>query len=174
MIGRLLYRLKQAWWRTRAALMPFDEAAVKAALSPGLLALFRRMPPGDRLHGLRVMQRLQAQGHTDPDLLVAALLHDAGKSRYRFNLLDRTLAVVTRRFAPGWYAHRGRGEARGLWRPLAVAVQHPAWSAEDMAAAGASELAVALVRRHQESLDGPPASREDRLLALLQSVDETS
>jgi hypothetical protein len=168
------YRLKQVWWDLTAIVLPVDYTEAEAALSPELLALFKRMRKGDQRHGLRVMGKLTAAGHTHPDLLVAALLHDVGKARYRYTVFDRTLVVLAKRFAPRRYACRSRGEARGLWRPLTISAQHPQWSAEDMAAAGASGLAVALARRHQDALEREPNCEEDRLLVLLQSVDDES
>lgn len=169
-----LYRIRQGLWRLWGIFKPVDEQAAAAVLTPELLALFRRMPKGDRLHSLRVMERLRAQGHDQPDLLVAALLHDSGKSRCRFTLFDRTLAVLAKVFLPGLYARHADAEPRGLWRAIPIAEQHPRWSAEDMAAAGAGPLAVTLARRHQERPPGEPVTEEDRLLVLLQAVDDLS
>ena len=38
------------------------------------------MSVSDQRHSLNVMRTLRRQGHTEPDLLAAALLHDVGKS----------------------------------------------------------------------------------------------
>jgi hypothetical protein len=65
----------------------------------------------------------------------------------------------------------------GWRRAFVVAVQHPQWGADLAAKAGASPLAVALIRRHQEqqgSLGEADAGSEDSLLARLQSVDNNS
>ncbi len=48
---------------------------------PALLALFDAMPVADRRHGLDVVASLRAaDGGDDPELLLAGLLHDCGKS----------------------------------------------------------------------------------------------
>ena len=48
-----------------------------------------------------VLRAVLAQGaHTPPDLAVAALLHDVGKTRYPLALWQKTLAVLVRTFAP--------------------------------------------------------------------------
>ncbi len=51
------------------------------------------MPVADQRHALDVVARLRAAGLTDPDLLAAALLHDAGKGP-RVRLWHRVVAVL--------------------------------------------------------------------------------
>ncbi len=92
-----------------------------------------------------------AAGHTDPDLLAAALLHDVGKIRTHFFLPEKVLVVLVKAGAPRLYRRWGSGPAGGWRRPFAVSVQHPAWGAEMVAAAGGSPLTVELIRRHAES-----------------------
>ena len=168
MIGRIAQGLRALFaWAT-----PVDTAAAEAVLSPELMRLFNRMRRSEQLHSLRVMRCLQAQGHNDPDLLTAALLHDSGKSRYRLGLVGRTLAVLVGHFAPGAFARWSSGEPAGWRRPFVIAEHHPEWSAQDMLAAGASERASALARRHQLPHVRKPVGEEDRLLALLQAADE--
>jgi hypothetical protein len=48
-------------------------------LTPAQLQLFDAMHVADRRHGLDVVATLRADGVTDPDVLVAGLLHDAAK-----------------------------------------------------------------------------------------------
>ncbi len=47
--------------------------------SPPQLAVFDSMHVADRRHGLDVVATLRADGVTQPDVLLAGLLHDAGK-----------------------------------------------------------------------------------------------
>ncbi len=169
---RFRYRVWQGLGILRASFTPLDEAALAAHLSPGLLALFKTMPRGDQSHGLRVMAALRAAGHDDPDLMVAALLHDVGKARYPYGLLSRTIAILGRKLFPSWAASRAEGEPTGFGRPFVIYAQHPAWSAEMMAAAGASPLAVEIARRHQEIIPDPPRDRADELLAILRVADD--
>ncbi len=169
----MLYRIQQVLWRLKAAFALLDGELVRPLLSPELYALFRRMSHGDQHHALRVLQGLQAEGHSHPDLLVAALLHDCGKARVSYGVPERVLAVLAKKFAPEWAMRVGQSEGRGLLRALVVANQHPAWAAEDMAAAGASDLAISLARRHQESLVRI-SGEEDHLLQLLQAADAIS
>jgi putative nucleotidyltransferase with HDIG domain len=117
---------------------------------------------------LRVLHSLIDAGHTDPDLLVAALLHDVGKTRTHFLLPEKVLVVLVKAVSPTLYRRWGSGSAHSWRRPFAVSVQHPAWGAEMVAAAGGSARAVELIRHHADS---PERAQADRLLRALQAVD---
>ena len=58
---------------------PEERAGLAAWTTPAQLALFDSMHVADRRHGLDVVASLRAEGVTEPDLLLAGLLHDAGK-----------------------------------------------------------------------------------------------
>ncbi len=146
------------------------------------MELFLQQQPGEQLHSLEIYDQLVAQGDQSPDLWVAALLHDSGKSRYPLTAMERAIVVIGQSLSPALAQQWGTGSARGWKRPFVVAVQHPAWGAEMALAAGASPLTVRLIRRHQDR--SAPASKaqdrgdenvlEDQLLAQLQCVDNES
>jgi hypothetical protein len=56
-----------------------ERAELVGWLTEGQLALFDGMHVADRRHGLDVMATLRAGGVSDPDVLLAGLLHDAAK-----------------------------------------------------------------------------------------------
>jgi hypothetical protein len=175
--ARLLYRTRQFWQALRPAPAHEDLKIARASLAPAQWTLFCRLQPGEQAHGLRVLRALLDQGETAPDLLVAALLHDAGKLRAPLALWERVLIVLGSAFFPARAARWGQGRPRGWRRAFVVAAQHPAWGAELAAQAGASPRAVALIRRHQERIPAaePPAgSLEASLLRKLQAVDDES
>lgn len=167
----VIKRLRQGMRAIVAFSRPVDYGAVAEVLSPPLMRLFCRMRRVEQLHSLRVMRTLEAQGHTDSDLLVAALLHDCGKSRYRFTLPERVMVVLARKLLPSAYTRWSMGEPGGWRRMFVIAAQHSQWSAEDMQSAGASTRAALLAQRHQDSVEGVPTSEEDRHLLALQSAD---
>jgi hypothetical protein len=77
-----------AWWlakvrQTRrflfARVSEAERGVVAAWLTPEELGLFDAMHVADQRHGLDVMAALRAGGTTDPEVLLAGLLHDAGK-----------------------------------------------------------------------------------------------
>ncbi|MGC9346567.1 MAG: hypothetical protein ACP5JG_00395 [Anaerolineae bacterium] len=156
-------------------MLSIDEAYVKSRLAGGpgggqssdrLLELFREMPRAEQRHGIRVCRALEARGFEDPDLLVAALFHDAGKMLDPPRLWGRVLVVLVERFLPRVAARWSSGMAKGLRRAFVVRRRHPYWGAELVAEAGASPRTVALIRSHDQ-----PAG-EDELLAALQRADE--
>ncbi len=77
-----------SWWagkvrqfrsHLRASVAPGERADLAAWTSTAQLALYDSMHIADRRHGLDVVASLRADGATDPELLLAGLLHDAGK-----------------------------------------------------------------------------------------------
>lgn len=174
---RILYRTRQFWQALGATLTSEDLDLVRAVLTPPQLALFERLQPNEQAHSLRVLRSLLDQGEDHPDLLVAALLHDVGKSRFPLNIWQRVLIVLVNAVFPH-FAPRLGSASGGAWRrPFILAEKHAQWGAEMAYAAGASPLAVALIKRHQEELSADPErhlSLETRLLLKLQSVDDNS
>jgi hypothetical protein len=166
-MSRLAYRLRQFRLAFLGPWVPVPDGSLSPHLSPALLLLFRRMSPSEQAHSFAVLARLQAAGHSNPDLLAAALLHDVGKTRSPLSVWDRVLVVVGDRLFPRLARRWGNGQLRGPARPFVVAAHHPAWGAELALSAGASPRACDLIRRHQE-LPCPP----DPLLAALQQADD--
>jgi len=189
---RLAYRVRQFWRALTAVPNPEELALAQAVLSPELMALFLRLQASEQVHALGMLRQLSAHNGTHPDLVVAVLLHDVGKTRCPLHLWERGIIVLGEVLLPHKVVSWSRAEARGWKRPFVVAEQHAAWGAELAARAGASSLAVTLIRRHHEALrpvlperfaaQQPPAgqsatwqaSQEDHLLYRLQQLDEES
>ncbi len=146
-------------------------AEVRAWLTPQLFELFCRMTPAEQHHAYCVRQTLMTQGYTDRDLLTAALLHDVGKSKMPLAVWEKAAIVLGFKFMPRLAEQWGRAETvqpSWLARPFVVAVQHPAWGADLVEAAGGSPVAVALIRCHQSK------SKELELLSALQAADNSN
>src|SRR3990172_7103523 len=79
--SRALYRSRQFFGSVRPRVDPGLRAEAFALLNEPQRALFDSMTPRDQQHCLAVYQRLRQDGQGDAGLLVAALLHDAGKGR---------------------------------------------------------------------------------------------
>jgi hypothetical protein len=127
-----------------------ERAQLEAWLSQPQLALFDSMHRADQRHGLDVAAVLREQGHDDPELLLAALLHDCSKGpgvrlpqRVAWSLGERYGERVTEMFA------RLPGFAVAFER-----LRHHARDSADLAlAAGCSERTAELIRHQADPLD---------------------
>jgi hypothetical protein len=172
LLRRLIYRIRQFWNALFAHPRKVKTSELLPYLTPAQIALFRRMKPYEQVHALQVLEKLKEGGQADPDLLTAALLHDVGKVLSPLSIFDRVLIVLGRRFFPHRASRWGGSTGNRLLRPFVVAAQHPDWSAELAAQAGASSRAVNLIRRHQGPTNQNPASHTERMLAALQAADD--
>jgi len=119
-------------------------------LTPAQLRLFDSMHRADRRHGLDVAASLRADGQTDPDLLMAGLLHDCAKG-HALHVWHRV----------GWSLaeHYGQRMERLLLRvptfraAFEVTAAHAARSAELALAAGCTAATAALIRNQAEPAD---------------------
>ncbi len=169
------YRIRQGLRAVFAFSKPVEVSLAAEYLTPELLALFQQMRRIEQLHCLNVLRDVLAQGAAPRDLAVAALLHDVGKSRYPMQVWQKTLAVLVRAFSPQLFERWSKGNPTNLWhRPFVVYVHHPAWSAELIASAGASENAVWLAAHHQESAERWKNHPLVTLLIQLQQADNSN
>lgn len=170
----LCYRTRQFWQALRSHPSPGAIAKAEAVLSPPLMALFTGMQPSEQVHALKVLEVLQAQGETHPDLFAAALLHDAGKQRCPLRLWERVAIVLVQAASPALSRRLGEQPAADCpgWRKaFIVAAQHAEWGAQLVQQAGISPLAADLIRRHQQPAPVGSQCDEDVLLRKLQAVD---
>ena len=128
---------------------PEERAALATWITPAQLALFDSMHVADRRHGLDVVASLRAEGVTEPDALLAGLLHDAGKGD----------TGVWPRVAHALASHYGQwiaGVARrvpGLGASMERLRTHASTSAALAAAAGCPSRTVELIRWQDAPID---------------------
>ena len=102
-----------------------DEVAlVDLHLPPPLRPSFARLSRAEQAHAVATLRTLLRQGHTDSNLLAAALVHDLGKSRSPLRLLDRVVVVLAQAFMPRRAGPLGPGRAR--WMAAAIRRGRPA------------------------------------------------
>ena len=155
------------WWaaKTRQALRHAqarvdagERDAVAGWLTSAQLALFDGMHVADRRHGLDVVAALRSDGADDAELLVAGLLHDAGKGDAGF--LPRVIYSLTTAYG-AWIG------GAVAWLPgMATALErlrsHAERSARMAEAAGCTARTVELIRWQDEPRD-PEAGERLRL-----------
>lgn len=161
-----------SWWGSkvrqfrahrRAEVAPDERAGLAAWLGEEQRRLFDAMHIADQRHGLDVVATLRAEGVDDPDVIVAGLLHDAGKGqtgvwpRVAFSLGQAYGAWIWRVAAP----------LPGFRSALDRLREHAQTSAVLAAGAGCSPRTVELIR-HQDAPIDPDAGR------LLQLADEAN
>jgi HD domain len=161
-----------SWWgskvrqfrsHVRARVAPDERAALAGWVTPEQLALFDSMHIADRRHGLDVVATLRSQDVSDEDVLLAGLLHDAGKGRT--GVWPRVAYSLGQVYG-AWI-----WRVAGILPPMRTAIDrlraHADASARLAERAGASPRTVDLIR-HQEAPVDPDAGR------LLQLADEAN
>jgi hypothetical protein len=147
-----------SWWgsRTRqfrahlgARVTPEERAALAAWTSPPMLAVFDSMHVADRRHGLDVVASLRAERVTDPDLLLAGLLHDAGKGET--GVWPRVAYALGQRY--GTWLWRVAAVVPGFGPALERLRTHAETSAVLAAEAGCSARTVELIRNQDAPTD---------------------
>ena len=109
------------------------------------------MHVADRRHGLDVVASLRADGVDEPDVLVAGLLHDAGKGDT--GVWPRVAYSLGQRYG-AWVWRVAGVAARVRRRRSSGCATHAETSAALAAAAGCSPRTVELIR-HQDAPDDP-------------------
>ena len=155
------------WWgqkvrqfrsHLRATVSPEERAALASRLTAPQLELFDAMHVADRRHGLDVVATLRAEGTTDDDLLLAGLLHDAGKGDT--GVWPRVAFALGQAYGPRVW--RVAALLPGWRTTLARLRDHAELSAGMAAAAGCPPRTVELIR-HQDAPIDPVAGRLLRL-----------
>jgi len=151
-------RSTASWWvarfrqfraHLRARVTPQERAALATWTNPAQLALFDSMHLADRRHGLDVVTSLRAERVTEPDVLLAGLLHDAGKGQtgvwprvaYALATTYGHWILIVPRLLPGFAAALDRLRT------------HSDTSAELAASAGCSARTVELIRFQDAPID---------------------
>jgi hypothetical protein len=113
------------------------------------------MHVADRRHGLDVVATLRADGQRDEELLLAGLLHDAGKGDT--GLWPRVAYSLGQEY--GSWIWRVAGVLPGFGSALSRLREHAEASARLAAAAGCSARTVELIRHQDAPRDGDAGER---------------
>jgi hypothetical protein len=157
-IGWWAAKVRQARRHLSARMSPRERREVAAWVRPTELAIFDGMHVADRRHGLDVVATLRADGVSDLEVLVAGLLHDAGKGDT--SILPRVIYSLSAAYGDwvGWSV----GWLPGMGASLARLRAHAETSARMAADAGCSHRTVELIR-WQDAPRDPDAGERLRL-----------
>jgi hypothetical protein len=147
-----------SWWagkarqfraHVRARVVSGERDELATWLNERQLALFDTMHVADRRHGLDVVARLRKDGVTDTDLLLAGLLHDAGKGQ--IGVWPRVIYSLGQAY--GSRVWRLAAVVPGVRAHLDLLHVHAETSAGLAAAAGCTTRTVELIRHQDEPRD---------------------
>jgi hypothetical protein len=162
-----VHRVAQVVTHLRARVAPDEEAFARRTLPATAWPLFAAMPVADRRHALDVVDRLVARGDDSPDLLAAALLHDAAKGR-RMRLWHRVAGVLLETLAPSLLRRLAAAEPSSWRHAFWLYLHHGPMSAELAAGAGCTPATARLIR------GAPAGASEAQLLQALKAADDAS
>lgn len=162
-----MHRVRQFAAHVTARVTPGETARVRELLPPDAFVLFAAMPVADRRHALDVAGHLVTAGRDDPELLAAALLHDAAKGD-RLRLWHRVAGVLLEAVSPSLLARLALDDPRSWRHPFHLYLHHAALSADAALAAGCSARTAGFIRGQAPRPDDVP------LLAALTAADEAS
>lgn len=142
-------KLRQVRSHLRARVSDAERAGLATWLTAPQLAIFDAMTMADRRHGLDVVAALRGSGITSTEVLVAGLIHDAGKGRT--GLVPRVVHSLGQAYG-SWIPAVAR-LMPGLAAPLDRLARHPETSARMAAEAGCSARTVELIRWQEAPRD---------------------
>jgi hypothetical protein len=147
-----------SWWghkvrrfagHLRSRVSAAERSALEGWLSPAQRRLFEAMHVADQRHGLDVAAALRDQGIGEPEVLLAGLLHDAGKGQT--GVWPRVASSLGQAYGP--WVWRVAAAVPGFREPLARLQEHAERSAGLAAGAGCSERTVELIRHQEDPVD---------------------
>jgi hypothetical protein len=157
-------RSSASWWgakvrqfraHLRASVAPGERAGLASWLSPAQLAVFDAMHVADQRHGLDVVATLRAAGESDHEVLMAGLLHDAGKGHT--SVVPRIIHSLGQGYG-AWVWAIARF-VPGLRDGVQRLRDHAATSAALAARAGCSPRTVELIRHQDAPIDPVAGAR---------------
>lgn len=154
-IGAAVSRVRQFLAAVRARISDDEMAVLEQYLAPSQRNLFWAMSPIDQRHCLDVFNNLLQQGHSDLDLLRAALLHDVGKRGIR--LWHRVAGVLLEAFWPPQLEKLAVNRPQSWLYGFYIYRHHADLSAEWAERSGCSSSVVELIRGHHASSENEQA-----------------
>ena len=149
-MGRILHLVRRFWFSLWPVGPTVDEDGwARSLLSAREEQLWDRMSRQDRRHAVAVARRVEAQlgAEATDTVLVAALLHDVGKTVADLGTFGRVIATLSAAVA-GEDMARLWARGRGLTRRVGLYVDYPTLGVDLLELAGSDPMVVAWSREH--------------------------
>lgn len=143
----MLYRIRQFWCALWPNIQDDELHWAQVILPPSAFCLFINQSMPEKRHALDVAKDLFQLHPDNHSLLIAALLHDVGKSQNVLKLWERIYIVLLQR-APRKFWNLLLRSPSIFSSPLRTAEEHPIWGAQMAQSAGLSEEIVNLIQNH--------------------------
>lgn len=152
----MFYRFNQLYNAIFAKVEQQEYIWLNTILESKELALFQRQALTEQRHALDVAYDLEQNKQeiiktygkvVYHNLLLAALLHDCGKSLIKLRLWQR-IVIVTTGYLPKEWKKKISKHKNLLGKTLVIYEQHPAWGKRLAAKAGLNEDVQLLIREH--------------------------
>ena len=154
----MIYRIRQFWYALRPKINSNELRWAQSILPTSAFSLFINQSMPEKRHALDVAKDLFLSHPNDPNLLIAAFLHDCGKSQNALKLWERIYIVLLQKAPRKTWSLLLRSHSV-LSSPLRTAQEHPIWGAEMARNAGLNEEIVQLILNHHN-----PKTSEGQLL----------
>ncbi|MFA6942072.1 MAG: HDIG domain-containing metalloprotein [Clostridiaceae bacterium] len=90
----MIKRIRQFLIYLFSSLSCQDIEYIDKKLDNNIKYVFLKLSKYEKKHSILVAQAVEKEFKNDPDLVVAALLHDIGKTKYHINITQKSLLVV--------------------------------------------------------------------------------
>lgn len=155
----MIYRIRQLYQAIKPKVHKPEIEWASDILPSSAVSLFLSLSESEQRHALDVAYDLWSADQRDPNLLIAALLHDCGKSLKPLMLWERIYIVLVQALPPrAWNTLLHSFPLFSA--PLLTAQEHPAWGAELALRLGLNPEIIELIRNHHS-----PKTWKDILLS---------
>ncbi|RNC28996.1 MAG: hypothetical protein AWM53_00916 [Candidatus Dichloromethanomonas elyunquensis] len=163
----MFYRMNQFFKALLPQINNQEYHWLNSILTPAERILFYRQTLTEQKHALDVAKDIEKQkkfiygkfGEVQySNLLHASLLHDCGKSLFKFRLWQRVIIVLIGNLPLKWQNNLIK-QRHIIRKTMLINRQHPAWGGHLAAKAGVNEDILTLIRNHHK-----PANSMERIL----------
>lgn len=111
----MINRLKQFFLSIFSKFTKEDDIYIRSKFNKETLDLFLKLSVYEKKHSILVSKAIERElkkdNIIDEEIVISGLLHDIGKTKYKVNILTKSLIVVIDYITKGWIKRFKRSEA---------------------------------------------------------------